>query len=81
MPNSLVNDFLIQNGTKIVPKWSLQTSETMLGVERQHDFQKISDSAIYLHFRFKITSQNNLLDAPMALKTRPKRLKSAPRRS
>ena len=51
----------------------------MLGVERQHDFHKISDSAIYIHFKFEITSQNDLLDAPMALKTRPKRLKSASR--
>ena len=52
----------------------------MLGVERQHDFHKISVSAIYLHFGIKITSQNSLQDDPVALKTRPKRLKSAPRR-
>ena len=41
----------------------------MLGVERQHDFHIIRVSAIYLHFDLKITSQNALQDAPVALKT------------
>ena len=40
------------------------------------DFLKISISAFDLDFDHKITSQND-----MALKTRPRRLKSAPRRS
>ena len=53
----------------------------MLPSRREHRFQKISVSAIYLHFGLKIPSQSDLLDAQMALKTRPKRLKSAPRRS
>ena len=58
----------------------LWTPKSMLPSRREHRFQKSSVSAIYLHFCFKNTSQNDLLDAPMALKTHPKRLKSAPRR-
>ena len=54
--------------------------KSMLPSRREHRFQKISVSAIYLHFELKISSQSDLLDAPMALKTHPKR-KSAPRRS
>ena len=53
----------------------------MLPSRREHRFQKISVSAIYLHSGLKIPSQSDLLDAQMALKTRPKGLKSAPRRS
>ena len=40
----------------------------MLPLRREHKFQKISVSAIYLNFSIKITSQNELLDAPMASK-------------
>ena len=53
----------------------------MLPSRREHRFQKISVSAIYLHVGLKIPSQNDLLDGLMEFKTRPKRLKSAPRRS
>ena len=60
---------------------TLWTQKSMLPSRREHRFQKISVSAIYLHFELKIPSQSDLLDAQMALKTRPKRLKSAPRRS
>ena len=60
---------------------TLRTPKSMLPSRREHRFQKISVSAIYLNFGLKITSQTNLLDAAVALKTRPKRLKSAPTRS
>ena len=40
----------------------------MLPCTREHRFQKITVSAIYLHFNFKITSQNDLLDAQDASK-------------
>ena len=53
----------------------------MLPSRRENRFQKISVSATYLNFGLKITSQSDLLDAPVALKTRRKRLKSAPNRS
>ena len=53
----------------------------MLPSRREHRFQKISVSAIYLNYGLKITSQTDHLDAAVALKTRPKRLKSAPTRS
>ena len=38
-------------------------------------------STIYLNLGFEIATQNDALDAAMALETRPQRLKSAPRRS
>ena len=58
---------------------TLWTLESMLPSKREHRFQKINVSAIYLHFGLKIRSQSDFLDAQMALKTRPKRPKSAPR--
>ena len=60
---------------------TLRTPKSMLPSRREHRFQKIRVSAIYLHLGLKITSQNYLVDAAMALKTRPKRFKSAPTRS
>ena len=60
---------------------TLWTPFSMLPSRREHRFQKISVSTIYLHFGPKIPSQSDLLDAQMAFKTRPKRPKSGPRRS
>ena len=60
---------------------TLGTLKSMLPSRREHRFQEISVSAIYLNFGFEIATQNDALDAAMALETRPQRLKSAPRRS
>ena len=53
----------------------------MLPSRREHRFQKITVSANYLDLGLKITSQTDLQDASMALKTRPKRIMCAPRRT
>ena len=52
---------------------TFQTPKTVLPSRREHRFQKITVSANYLDLTFKITSQTDLQDASMALKTRPKR--------
>ena len=76
-PLRFTRAFQMRSGLNFGTLW---TPKSMLPSRREHRFQKISVSAIYLHFGLKIPSQNDLLDAQMALKTRPKRLKSAPRR-
>ena len=60
---------------------TLWTSKTLLGVERELKFYNFSAFSIYLFSYIKITPQNALQHAPVALKTRPKRFKSAPRRA
>ena len=77
-PLRFTRAFQMRSGLHFGTLW---TPKSMLPSRREHRFQKISVSAIYLHFGLKIPSQSDLLDAQMALKTRPKRLKSAPRRS
>ena len=77
-PLRFTRAFRMRSGLHFGTLW---TPKSMLPSRREHRFQKISVSAIYLHFGLKIPSQSDLLDAQMALKTRPKRLKSAPRRS
>ena len=77
-PLRFTRAFQMRSGLHFGTLW---TPKSMLPSRREHRFQKISVSAIYLHFGFKIPSKSDLLDAQMALKTRPKRLKSAPRRS
>ena len=77
-PFRFTRAFQMRSGLHFGTLW---TPKSMLPSRREHRFQKISVSAIYLHFGLKIPSQSDLLDAQMALKTRPKRLKSAPRRS
>ena len=52
---------------------TFQTPKTVLPSGREHRFQKITVSANYLDLALKITSQTDLQDASMALKTRPKR--------
>ena len=53
----------------------------MLPSRREHRFPKISVSAVYLDFDLEITSENDTQETQMALKTRPKPPKNAPRRS
>ena len=60
---------------------TLWTPKSMLPCMRELRFHKISVSAIYLQFDYKITSQNAFQDTPESLKTPPKRFKRAPRRS
>ena len=60
---------------------TLCTPKSMLPSRREHRFQKINVSAVYLDFDLEMTSKNDPRGAQMALKTRPKPPKNAPRRS
>ena len=60
---------------------TLWTQKSMLPSRREHRFQKITVSAYYLDLGLKITSQTDLQDASMALKTSPERIMSVPRRT
>ena len=65
-PIRFTGAFRMRSGLHLGTPW---TTKSMLPSRREHRFQKISISAIYPHLGVKITSQNHLLDAPMALKT------------